>query len=196
MLCQAFISFDKANKLSLHLAWFLRKVKPIIKFLLSFCIFHVIFKGIAKRIILNTMTNLQNKIRELMAQKDINAVKIEKNTGLNRNTVYSILAGNSKTPSAQNLQLIAKALGVSLEFLLLDVEKIMTDNLTAEQIKIFCDATNSITTSIIEKKINISLEKLVALIKEVYQYSIETQAESPHIDDKFLRWTIDKYHKF
>ena len=140
------------------------------------------------------MTNLQNRIRELMAQKDINAVKIEKTTGLNRNTVYSILAGNSKTPSAQNLQLIAKALGVSLEFLLLDVEKIMIENLTAEQIKIFCDATNSVTTSIIEKKINISLEKLVALIKEVYQYSIE--AEPPHIDNKFLRWTIDKYHKF
>ena len=142
------------------------------------------------------MTNLQNRIRELMAQKDINAVKIEKTTGLNRNTVYSILAGNSKTPSAQNLQLIAKALGVSLEFLLLDVEKIMIENLTAEQIKIFCDATNSVTTSIIEKKINISLEKLVALIKEVYQYSIEAEADSPNIDDKFLRWTIDKYHKF
>ena len=142
------------------------------------------------------MTNIQNRIRELMAQKDINAVKIAKTTGLNRNTVYSILAGNSKTPSAQNLQLIAKALGVSLEFLLLDVEKIMIENLTAEQIKIFCDATNSVTTSIIEKKINISLEKLVALIKEVYQYSIEAEAESPHIDDKFLRWTIDKYHKF
>ena len=141
------------------------------------------------------MTNLQNRIRELMAQKDINAVKIEKTTGLNRNTVYSILAGNSKTPSAQNLQLIAKALGVSLEFLLLDVEKIMIENLTAEQIKIFCDATNSVTTSIIEKKKNISLEKLVALIKEVYQYSIEAEAESPHIDDKFLRWTIDKYNK-
>jgi hypothetical protein len=32
-----------------------------------------------------------------------------------------------------------------------------------------------------------------ALIKEVYQYSIES--EPPHIDDKFLRWTIDKYNK-
>ena len=58
------------------------------------------------------MTKLRNKIRALMAQKDISAVKIEKTTGLNRNTVYSIIAGNSKTPSAQNLQLIAKALGL------------------------------------------------------------------------------------
>ena len=31
-------------------------------------------------------------------------------------------------------------------------------------------------------------------IKEVYQYSIEY--EPPHIDEKFLKWTIDKYHKF
>ena len=140
------------------------------------------------------MTKLRNKIRELMAQKDISAAKIEKTTGLNRNTVYSILAGNSKTPSAQNLQLLAKALGVSLESLLLNEEELMTDTLTTEQIKIFCDATNSITASIVEKKINISVEKLVTLIKEVYQYSIES--EPPHIDDKFLRWTIDKYQKF
>jgi len=139
------------------------------------------------------MTKLRNKIRALMAQKDINAVKIEKTTGLNRNTVYSIIAGNSKTHSAQNLQLIAKALGVNLESLLLDEDKLMTDTLTAEQIKIFCDTTNSITASIMEKKIDISIEKLFALIKEVYQYSIES--EPPHIDDKFLRWTIDKYNK-
>jgi hypothetical protein len=129
-----------------------------------------------------------------MAQKDINAVKIEKTTGLNRNTVYSIIAGNSKTPSAQNLQLIAKALEVNLESLLFDEDKLMTDTLTAEQIKIFCDTTNSITASILEKKIDITIEKLFALIKEVYQYSIEY--EPPHIDEKFLKWTIDKYHKF
>ncbi len=96
------------------------------------------------------MANLRNRIRELVAQKDISAVKIEKTTGLNRNTVYSILAGNSKTPSAQNLQLIAKSLGVSLESLLLDEEKLMIDTLTAEQIKIFCNITNSITALIIE----------------------------------------------
>ena len=140
------------------------------------------------------MTKLRNKIRALMAQKDISAVKIEKTTGLNRNTVYSIIAGNSKTPSAQNLQLIAKALGVNLESLLFDEDKLMTDTLTAEQIKIFCDTTNSITASILEKKIDITIEKLFALIKEVYQYSIEY--EPPHIDEKFLKWTIDKYHKF
>ena len=66
------------------------------------------------------MASLQVKISELMAQKKINAIDIEKETGLNRNTVYSIIAGNSKNPSAHNLQLIAQALGVTLESILID----------------------------------------------------------------------------
>ncbi|HJD64513.1 MAG TPA: helix-turn-helix domain-containing protein, partial [Rickettsia endosymbiont of Sericostoma sp.] len=39
---------------------------------------------------------------------------MEKKTGISRNTVYSILYGSSKNPSATNLQLIAKALDVNL----------------------------------------------------------------------------------
>ena len=40
------------------------------------------------------MGNIQQRINRLMTERKINAVDIEKETGLNRNTVYSILAGN------------------------------------------------------------------------------------------------------
>ena len=67
----------------------------------------------------------------------------------------------------------------------------MTDTLTAEQIKIFYDTTNSITASILEKKIDITIEKLFALIKEVYQYALKSNP--PCVDEKFADWLLDKY---
>ena len=62
--------------------------------------------------------------------KKINPVEIERKSGLSRNTVYSILAGNSKNPSAANLNLIAKALGVTLESILIDEGKIQISSLS------------------------------------------------------------------
>jgi len=64
------------------------------------------------------MTNLNKKLSQLMNQKNISAGDIEKTTGLNKNTIYSILTGHSKNPGVHNLQLIAKALNVTLESLL------------------------------------------------------------------------------
>jgi transcriptional regulator with XRE-family HTH domain len=52
---------------------------------------------------------LKDRLRELMSRKKINAAEIERRTGLNRNTVYSILGGHSKSPSMHNLQLLAKS---------------------------------------------------------------------------------------
>lgn len=137
------------------------------------------------------MTSLQSKLSEIMSQKKISAVEIEKSTGLNRNTIYSILAGNSKSPSAHNLQLIAKALDVSLEYLLIDKEEFKLDLLNEEQITAFREATNFTINIILEKKINLSLDKLANIIKDVYQYSIKNNP--PNFEHKFIDWILEKY---
>jgi transcriptional regulator with XRE-family HTH domain len=135
------------------------------------------------------MASLQKKINGLMAQKKIRAVDIERETGLSRNTVYSIIAGNSKNPSASNLQLIANALGVTLESILIDEEEILS--LSDQQMKAFSDATSATISSIIEKKLNFPLSKLLSIIKEVYQYALKTNP--PYVDNKFVDWLLDKY---
>ena len=137
------------------------------------------------------MAALQAKINELMTQKRISAVDIERETGLNRNTVYSILAGNSKNPSAYNLQLIAKALGVSLESILIDEEEIQINVLSDEQMKAFADAAHATVKAIIESKLNFSLDKLTSIIKEVYQYALKS--DPPCIDGRFIDWLLDKH---
>ncbi|WP_425360418.1 helix-turn-helix domain-containing protein [Candidatus Tisiphia endosymbiont of Ceraclea dissimilis] len=136
------------------------------------------------------MVNLQTKLNSLMIQKNINAVEIEKKTGISRNTVYSILYGSSKNPSASNLQLIAKALDVNLEALIVDSE-INLEVLTVEQIKIFSKATSITINMLIEKNLNFSFTNLTALIKEIYEYALKKQS----VDSTFVDWMIEKYHK-
>jgi transcriptional regulator with XRE-family HTH domain len=136
------------------------------------------------------MTNVQAKINELMTQKKITVLDIEKSTGINRNTIYSILSGTSKNPSASNLQLIAKALGVSLQAILMDEAEIGSDRLNRNQMETFRDVTAATINIIIEKNKEMPLDKIVSLIKEVYLYSIKL--DPPSIDNRFIDWLIDK----
>jgi transcriptional regulator with XRE-family HTH domain len=136
------------------------------------------------------MANLQARLNSLMAQKNINAIDIERKTGLSRNTVYSILYGSSKNPSANNLQLIAKALDINLEALVIDNE-INLEILTVDQIKIFSKATSATINILIERNLSFSLRNLTTLIKEVYEYALKKQS----VDNIFIDWIIDKYHK-
>ncbi|WP_250311050.1 helix-turn-helix domain-containing protein [Rickettsia endosymbiont of Oedothorax gibbosus] len=125
-----------------------------------------------------------------MTQKNINAIEIEKKTGLSRNTVYSILYGSSKNPSATNLQLIAKALDINLAALVVDNE-VSTEVLTVDQMKIFSKSTNLTINMLVEKNLNFSFANLTALIKEVYEYALKKQS----VDNTFIDWMIEKYHK-
>ena len=136
------------------------------------------------------MTQINKKISELMAKQAITATDIQKLTGLNRNTIYSIIAGNSKNPSAHNLQLIAKALNVSLSSFLIDEPTDFLDNLNQVQIDCYKKSTTSVIDYLLKKETKISLNRLTSIIKEVYQYSMNSQP--PKIDEQFVAWIIDK----
>ena len=139
---------------------------------------------------LSYMANLQLKLSELMTQKNITISDIEKLTGLNKNTINSILTGASKNPTANTLRAIAKALDVSLEFILSDNE-INIDALDKNQMKIFSEVTSTTIDIIINKNLSFTIDKLNSLIKEIYQYSVKV--DPPYIDERFIHWIIDKH---
>ena len=138
------------------------------------------------------MANLQLKLSELMTQKNVTISDIEKTTGLNKNTINSILTGASKNPTANTLRAIAKALDVSLEFILSDDETNI-DALNKDQMKIFSDVTSATINIIIDKYLSFTIDKLNSLIKEIYQYSVKINP--PYIDDRFINWIVDKHNK-
>ena len=125
-----------------------------------------------------------------MTQKNITISDIEKLTGLNKNTINSILTGASKNPTANTLRAIAKALDVSLEFILSDNE-INIDALDKNQMKIFSEVTSTTIDIIINKNLSFTIDKLNSLIKEIYQYSVKV--DPPYIDERFIHWIIDKH---
>ena len=127
-----------------------------------------------------------------MTQKNITISDIEKLTGLNKNTINSILTGASKNPTANTLRAIAKALDVSLEFILSDNE-INIDALDKNQMKIFSEVTSTTIDIIINKNLSFTIDKLNSLIKEIYQYSVKV--DPPYIDERFIHWIIDKHNK-
>ena len=136
------------------------------------------------------MANLQLRLSELMSRRNITPTEIEKKTGLNKNTITSILTGASKNPSANTLRSIATSLDVSLEFLLSD-NNINIDALTTEQLQLFSEVTTATVNFIIEEKISFSFSKLMAVIKEVYDYTLKKQS----IDKIFIDWTVGKHVK-
>lgn len=137
------------------------------------------------------MSKLSARISKLMNQRNINAIDIERDTGLNRNTIYSIVAGSSKNPSAHTLQLIAQGLGVTLESILVDEESIQISSLSEEQMRAFAETTNATINIVISKQLNFSLDKLISIIREVYKYTLK--ASPPSVDDRFIDWLLDKY---
>ncbi len=138
------------------------------------------------------MANLQLKLSELMTQKNVTVSDIEKTTGLNKNTINSILTGASKNPTANTLRSIAKALDVSLEFILSD-EEMNIDGLNKDQMKIFSEVTSATIDIIINKDLKFTIDKLHVLIKEIYQYSVKINP--PFIDERFINWIVDKHNK-
>ena len=80
-----------------------------------------------------------------------------------------------------------------MESIVLDEEEVKLGNLTHEQMQIFCRATTATIEVVIKKDLNLPVDKLILLIKEVYEYSM--QINPPTIDDRFIHWIIDRHNK-
>ena len=102
------------------------------------------------------------------------------------------MTGASKNPTANTLRAIAKALDVSLEFILSD-EEMNIEGLNKDQMRIFSEATAATINIIIDKDLRFTIDKLNTLIKEIYQYSVKINP--PFIDERFINWIVDKHNK-
>ena len=100
------------------------------------------------------------------------------------------MTGASRNPSANTLRSIAKALDVSLEFILSD-DEMDIDALNKDRMEVFSDVTNATINVIIDKDLSFTIDKLNALIKEMHQCSIKINP--PFIDERFVHWIIDKH---
>jgi len=105
---------------------------------------------------------------------------------------YTRFQNHSQQMRQNPLRGIAKALDVSLEFILSD-EEMNIVGLNKDQMKIFSEVTSATINIIIDKELSFTIDKLNTLIKEIYQYSVKINP--PFIDGRFINWIVDKQNK-
>jgi transcriptional regulator with XRE-family HTH domain len=137
------------------------------------------------------MTNLQNKLNQLMYQKNTNPVEMEKKTGLSRNTIYSIIHGSSKNPSVATLKLIAKAFDIELQELLLNNT---TEDLILN-IPLLQDTCEKVIKELelIQHPCTIKYNNIFSFIKEMYEYSVQLGLD--YGDENYIKYNIQKLYK-
>jgi|GEM_PF-2226665 len=135
--------------------------------------------------------NLSNVVNHLMRQQNKTPTSIERDTGLNKNTIYSITTGKHTNPSLSTLRLLAMGLNVSVEALIIDDYGIQEDEeLSFNQMQAFADTASATINRLIEKNKNLTMQQLLRLINDFYEYSIGV--EPPSVDTRYIDHILDK----
>lgn len=134
---------------------------------------------------------LQDVVNSLMRQQNKTPTSIEKDTGLSKNTIYSITTGKHNNPSLSTLRLLAIGLNVKIESLIVDNYGLKKDEiLSLEEMKAFADTAAATVERLIGMKKNLTLQQLLRLINEFYEYSIGVEPHS--VDERYIKHILDK----
>ena len=136
---------------------------------------------------------LQKQIQTRMAQKGFSVAGLEKRAGLKESAVKNILYGQSKKPSLEIVNAIAKALECSIQELIGETNssKKTATNETVFKAELFTEATNSIINHLKETDKAITTEQVVELILETYKYSIDNSEDFIH--DSVSKYLVKKH---
>ena len=130
---------------------------------------------------------ITKNIHRLLKEKDWKISDLENKLGSNR-SVSNILRGSSKNPTIELLQSIAKAFNVEIQDLL-DEPIYAKGTNTA----LLLDTCRKVILQIDDLSLSqqISHKTIIAIIKEVYEYSIHLDLQN--IEENFIKWTIHKH---
>jgi transcriptional regulator with XRE-family HTH domain len=144
--------------------------------------------------------NLRTQIKNRMESLGINVRALERKAGLNTGAVNNILNGASANPTAETLNALANAFDCMVDELLgrsaLQTSselEINIDNFHSYQWSptLYASIVAELNKQIAEKQINITSEKALYIIQEVYLYSLKKHKEAA--DGSLIDWLLDKY---
>jgi transcriptional regulator with XRE-family HTH domain len=140
-------------------------------------------------------SHLQEQIRTRMEAQDLTIYALEKKAGIKRSAARNILQGLSKKPGGEVLLAIAKALDCRIEDLLgEDHEKATITKTSTPKAnyqwneKLCLDSVKAVAKQLGDRELN--FEQVLAIIKEVYRYSIKKNSDKADID--FVNWLVNK----
>lgn len=144
------------------------------------------------------MSNLKVVVSDLMKKQDKSALIIEKETGLNRSTTYSIANGTCDNPNLSTLKLLAQGLNVPVQALIAkdytnDDEEAYYEKLSFLEMKAFMETGTATVDKLEEIQVNLTMNQLLQLVSDLYQYAIGV--EPPSVDKRYIDHMVEKKFK-
>ncbi len=143
-------------------------------------------------------TKLQQEIQERMVDKNLSVAGLEKKAGLRMSAVRNILRGQSKRPSAEILQAIARTLECSITDLIgeeqakVDSPSIANNkSIRFNNPQLLANATEMVTKLLSSRQHNLTLQQVLHLVEQIYSYSAQN-SQSNDIDTKFANWVVEQ----
>lgn len=141
---------------------------------------------------------LQRRIKNYLDATGLSVSALERQAGLKINVARNILRGQSKKPSAETLQAIANVMECSVQDLLGIKKESFTSSMRppddgsplVESPEILNEALQCTLKIIKENGYNITVKQTLAIVEEVYAYSMKKSP--PHVEVDFVEWFIKR----
>jgi transcriptional regulator with XRE-family HTH domain len=137
---------------------------------------------------------LSQKISLLLKQKNLTISEFEKNAGLGKSAVSNIIHGRSKNPSIDIISTIAKKLGCTIEYLILDPSPHEQTFASSKGIdyRLCAEATSRLAEHLLSCNItSMSQSDFFKCAREVYDFAKESG--QPFIDVRFIKWSVRRF---
>lgn len=134
-------------------------------------------------------TTLQKNLEKIIKDRNYQITELERRAGLKKNNIYNILKGISKKPSAELLQAVADALGVTVKDLY-NPSAETTDYLNNDDFELMEKVLKNIIEEVKNLKLKVTEVDLVNIILEVFNYSKPDPKKE--LDRKFINWILQQ----
>lgn len=151
-----------------------------------------------REVVENMESFLQRRIKNYLDASGLSVAALERQAGLKMNVARNILRGQSKKPSAETLQAIANVMECSVQDLLGVRKESFASTmrppddgspLVAYPV-ILSESLECVLKIIRESGYNVTVKQTLAIVEEVYAYSIKKSP--PHVEGDFVEWFIKR----
>lgn len=137
---------------------------------------------------------LQKNLKHYLDTTGLSVAALERKAGLKLNVARNILRGQSKKPSADNLQAISSVMGCTVQDLLgvkgepLKAEP--KDSPIVERPDLLNEALAAVLQAAQDKGYELTVQQTLLILEEVYSYAVKK--DTPGVDKDFVEWFMEK----
>lgn len=146
----------------------------------------------------NMESGLQKRLRNYLETTGLTVAALERKAGLKTNVARNILRGQSKRPTGETLQAIAKVMECSVNDLLegraastrREVGVSPHESPLLEHPEILSEGLECILKIAKDNNYKLRVHQIGRMLEEVYSYTLTTHP--PHIDKNFVEWFVKR----